>query len=327
MADAIVSFLDGGKRLRPAFAYWGWRGAGGDPGSDPAREQAVLRAAAALELVQMSALVHDDVMDGSASRRGQPSVHVRFSALHREQRWSGDAAGFGRAAAILIGDLGLIWADAMFGGSGLPADVVARAAPAYDLMRTEVMAGQYLDVLGQVRDDHDDPAQALADALRVARYKAAGYTVERPLHLGSLMAGDDPALRATYTEYGVAIGTAFQLRDDLLGVFGDPVQTGKPAGDDLREGKRTVLIALARAAATAEQRAVLEKSLGDPHLSQDDVAVLRTLLTETGAVARVETMISERTAEALRALDGGSVAPDAERMLRSLAVAATTRTY
>ena len=224
LADTLSGFvLGGGKRLRPVFAWWGWRGAGG-AGSGPEAEQ-VLVAVAALELIQACALVHDDLMDASSTRRGRPTVHVEFARVHDAAGWSGPAARFGAAAAILVGDLAQVWADDMLHTAGLSAETQARAGEPWRAMRSQVLAGQYLDVLAQASGDASEHG-----AMRVNRHKTAAYTVERPLHLGAALAGAGPELVDAYRRYGADIGVAFQLRDDLLGVFGDPQVTGKPAG-------------------------------------------------------------------------------------------------
>jgi geranylgeranyl diphosphate synthase type I len=314
-ADALEAFLlDGGKRLRPSFAYWGWRGAGGED------SDAIVSAAAALEWLQASALIHDDVMDGSATRRGRPAVHRQFASLHRGEGWTGSSDSFGTAAAILLGDLALIWADEMVNTSGLPAEALRRAQPVYDEMRTELMAGQYLDLLEQAMG-----GQSVERAMTVARYKSAKYTVERPLHFGAALAGAGPEIVRAYSGYGLPLGEAFQLRDDVLGVFGDPAETGKPAGDDLREGKRTVLIAKTLAAATPAQAEAVERHLGDPELSEAGVGALREIIAATGALAETERVIGELTERALAALDTGGLDATARDVLRELAVAATTR--
>jgi geranylgeranyl diphosphate synthase type I len=315
VADAIAEFvLDGGKRLRPAFCYWGWRGAGG------ADTDEIVTAAAALELLHACALMHDDVMDDSAVRRGRPAVHRRFATMHRGERWVGDAEAFGRAAAILLGDLALVWSDELFNTSGLPDDALRRASHVFDTMRGEVMAGQYLDVLEQALG-----GGGVDRALRVARFKSAKYTIERPLHLGGALAGADRATLDAYSAYGLPLGEAFQLRDDVLGVFGNPAQTGKPAGDDLRDGKRTVLLATATERATPGQAAVLRRLVGDPHLDDAGVAALRQVITETGALDTVERLIAERTAQAQEALRHGQVDGAARDVLAALATAATVR--
>ncbi|WP_239157384.1 polyprenyl synthetase family protein [Actinocatenispora thailandica] len=314
--DAFV--LGGGKRLRPTFAYWGYRGAGG------ADDDAAVTAFASLELLQACALMHDDVMDSSDTRRGEPAVHRRFAALHAERQWSGEPAGFGTAAAILLGDLCLGWSAEMYDGSGVPAPRLEAGRETYHLMRTEVMAGQYLDVLAQA-----DVAHSSRDrAERVARYKSAKYTVERPLLLGGRLAGADAdaATLAAYSAYGLPLGEAFQLRDDVLGVFGDPAETGKPAGDDLREGKRTYLVAAAYEATTPAGRAVLDARLGAAGLDADGVAQLRELIVDTGALADTERRIGQLTADCLAALAGAPIAPRPAEVLTALATAATTRT-
>ncbi len=307
--EAAADLLAGGKRLRPLFCVWGARGAGAPYDDD------LVRAACALELFQAAALVHDDVMDGSDTRRGKPSVHRRFAALHASSGWQGDGAAFGTGAAILLGDLLLSWSDELLASSGLLNDA-ARAV--FDTMRAELAGGQYLDLLEQVR-----PEPTVTTALRVAELKSAKYTIVEPLLLGAALAGHDRT--ATYTAYGMPLGVAFQLRDDLLGVFGDPEVTGKPAGDDLREGKRTVLVALALEGATPAQAELVRRELGNPALTAEGVAGLREVLVDTGAVAAVEERIEQGTTAALAALRGADLTEEAVTALTDLAIAATRR--
>jgi geranylgeranyl diphosphate synthase type I len=312
LVEALTEFLSGGKRLRPGFCFWGHLGAGGRD------SEALVVAAASLEMFQAAAIIHDDVMDGSDTRRGRPAVHKRFAALHRERGWHGAAEAFGAGAAILLGDLCLAWSDEMLVSSGLLDDAARRV---FDTMRAELMAGQYLDLLEQVRGD-----STVASALRVARFKSAKYTIVEPLHLGATMAGAGPAVLDAYAAYGFPLGEAFQLRDDLLGVFGDPDVTGKPAGDDLREGKRTALVALALEQATPAQTQLVRRLLGDPSLDAAGVEALGEVLVATGAVDRLEALITTRTEEALAALERAPVTDEAREVLRQLAVAATART-
>ena len=309
---SLRSFLEGGKRLRPAFCYWGWRGTGA------ADADGIVWAATALELLHACALIHDDVIDDSDTRRGQPSVHRQFAEHHRSSGWEGSSQSFGVGAGMLLGDLALAWADEMFLASPLPSEALVRARPVFDLMRTELMAGQYLDLVEQARANG-----SVELALRVARYKAAKYTIERPLHLGGALAGATDDVIDAYSAYGLPLGEAFQLRDDVLGVFGDPAETGKPAGDDLREGKRTVLIALTFDRATPAQADVLHRHLGDRDLDVDGVSALREVIVDTGAVAQLEDLIESLTAKALNALE--PVAEPAGTALRELALAATSR--
>jgi geranylgeranyl diphosphate synthase type I len=317
MLTALDALLAGGKRLRPAFCYWGWRGAGGDDRPE------IFAAAASLELLQASALIHDDVMDGSDTRRGQPAAHRRFEALHAGSGWRGSTEAFGAGAAILLGDVCLTWCDEMFHGSGLPAEVLLRARPVYDLMRTEVMCGQYLDLVGQARGAGTDGPAMVESALRIVRYKSAKYTIERPLQLGAALAGSGSmdALSA----YGLPLGVAFQLRDDVLGVFGDPAETGKPAGDDLREGKRTVLVALTLERAAPAEAETVETLLGDPGLDAAGVELLRSIIVGTGALDACEKMIDRYAGEASEALAAAPLTAEAREALSNLTVAATAR--
>jgi geranylgeranyl diphosphate synthase type I len=318
--DAISGLLAGGKRLRPAFCYWGWRAAGGEDCAP------IFTVAAALELLQASALVHDDVMDDSELRRGQPSVHKRFAGWHATTGRSGDADRFGVGAAILVGDLLLAWTNQLFRDSGFAPDVLRQGAPVFAAMQTELAAGQYLDLLSQA-----ESWTSVAAAVRVITYKTTKYSTERPLQLGVALAaastgsGQADELASVCARYGSPLGIAFQLRDDMLGVFGDPARTGKPACGDIAEGKRTVLLALARERASAAQAAVLDRHLGAHHLTDAATAEVRTVLTETGAVAECEHLIAAYRKEAITALDGAPVTEEARSALVALAEFVTDR--
>ncbi len=314
LLDTLEDLLEGGKRLRPTFAYWGWRAAGGAP------DGPILRAASALEFLQACALIHDDVMDGSDTRRGKPAAHRRLASMHRANGYLGSPEDFGVGSAILLGDLCLSWSDELMMASGLSDEALNAVKPVYDEMRTELMAGQYLDLLEQVRGEYN-----LANALTVARYKSAKYTVERPLQIGAAAAGASPELQAQLSAFGIPLGEAFQLRDDLLGVFGDPAETGKPAGDDLREGKRTALVAIAWSRADAMQQDLLRRHLGDPAITAAMVDQLRRVITETGARAEVEQMIDERFATCEQVLAAMPLDTETRAALQRLTVFATRR--
>jgi geranylgeranyl diphosphate synthase, type I len=304
----------GGKRFRAAFCHWGYRAV-----REPDDPPALARAAASLELLHASALVHDDYMDASDTRRGRPAPHKAFEALHRERGWSGRPEQYGAAAAILLGDLLLSWSDELLRTCGLPDDLVRDALAFFDVTRSEVIAGQFLDVSVQARGESD-----VEQAMRVLRYKSAKYSVERPLHVGAALAGGSGGVLSALSEFGLPLGEAFQLRDDLLGVFGDPDVTGKPAGDDLSEGKRTVLVALALGNAPAEEAKRLDARLGTP-LGPDEVADLRRIIEDAGAHAEVERRIIDLTADAVSALERAPVTEPARAALRDLAAAATQR--
>ncbi|MDQ3462056.1 MAG: polyprenyl synthetase family protein [Actinomycetota bacterium] len=299
--------MAGGKRLRPAFCHWGFVGAGGDP-DDPA----VTDAGAAFEMLQGFALIHDDVMDGSTVRRGAAAVHRSFAERHEGAAWSGESRRFGEGAAILIGDLALVYADRL-----LP-DGPTALNELWDELRVELNVGQYLDLVGTVTKRTDR-----ANARLIARYKSGKYTIERPLHLGAVMAGRadlvDPLSR-----YGDPLGEAFQLRDDVLGVFGDSARTGKPVGDDLREGKPTLLLAVAAERADVAQRQLLAQ-VGDPALAPATVAGLHQVLVDTGAVAAVEAEIVALAAQATGALHTIEIAEHAKVALHELAAFVVAR--
>jgi geranylgeranyl diphosphate synthase type I len=277
--------LRGGKRLRARFVLLGWRGTGARTTSG------AIGAAAVVELLHACALIHDDVMDGSATRRGAPAVHRAFAQRHRRGGWHGSGARFGMSAAITAGDLCLVWADQLLRTCGLAPAAVGRARPVYDEMRALTMRGQYLDLLTQASGE-----PSAAAALEVARAKTAACTTTGPLRFGGALAGASDELLAGYAAYGDALGVAFQLQDDLLGAFGDPATTGKPSGDDLRDGKRTVLLAEA-VARVADQRA-LESLVSRG--TDEAVDELRDLLVRSGAREAVEGRIRQLGREATR---------------------------
>ncbi len=307
--------LAGGKRLRPLFCYWGWRGAGGPDGTP------IVAAAAALELFHAFALIHDDILDGSDRRRGEPSVHRIFADLHSRSSWRGDPETYGRNTALLCGDLCAAWSDQMFHECGLNAEAVLRGYGVFALMRTEVIAGEYLDLVSGVGDG------SVASALTVIRMKAARYTVTRPLQIGATLAGAPEELVAALAEFGDPLGDAFQLRDDVLGVFGDPAVTGKSVLDDLREGKPTVMMALARDAADRAQSARLRELFGNPDLDADGAAELRKIIESTGARTKIEQMIQVRADAAMAALEQTAVTAECRAALTALAAQAIDRQH
>jgi geranylgeranyl diphosphate synthase type I len=306
----------GGKRFRAAFCHWGHRAVRGDV----ADSAALARACASLEMLHASALVHDDYMDASDTRRGRPATHRAFEAEHRAAGWRGDPEQYGAAAAILLGDLLLGWAEDMLRRSGFGPEETAAGMALFELCRNEVIAGQFLDVSVQARGRAD-----VDTAMTVLRYKSAKYSIERPLHIGAGLAGASDAQIAQLTRFGLPLGEAFQLRDDLLGVFGDPEETGKPAGDDLAEGKRTVLVALALDAAPPAAAQRLDAALGTP-LSPADVDELRGIIEDSGARAQVEEVIGSLADHAVEALRSADVDEQARVVLTELAAAATQRT-
>ena len=299
--------LGGGKRLRPAFAHWGWVAAGGDPASPQ-----IVDIGAALELMHAFALFHDDVMDDARTRRGLLTTHTVFTDHHRNAGWSGEGRRFGEGVAILVGDLAFVYADQLM------VDVHPDAWRIWNELRIELNIGQFLDILGSVRGERD-----VTYCERICRYKSGKYTIERPLHLGAVAA--DPvrgaALLAVLSAYGLPLGDAFQMRDDVMGAFGDPGVTGKPVGGDLLEGKPTPLLARAVQAASPRQRAVLDR-VGDPALTDAEVADIQHVIVDTGALADLEATIDRLTAEAIDALAG--TGPDDRLLLDTEVVAQLT---
>ncbi|MBB6391665.1 polyprenyl synthetase family protein [Microbacterium thalassium] len=320
--DAATVAVSGGKRLRGRFCMTGWRAV---TGSRDIPDE-VLSAAAALEIFHAAALVHDDLIDNSDTRRGRPAAHRALESAHRDAGWTGDAAAFGRSAAILLGDLLVAWSDDLF-EEGLTAagGTTSAARTEYATMRREVTVGQFLDI-AEESAYATEPDERHADrALRVASFKSARYSVQQPLAIGAALAGADAAQRDALARFGHPLGMAFQLRDDVLGVFGDEARTGKPAGDDLREGKRTVLIAYTREALSVPARRILDELLGDATLGSEQVASLQRTIIDSGALDRVEGLISDYAREANRALAGARLDNASVGELRDLLRAATER--
>lgn len=319
--DAMSAFvLRGGKRVRPTFAWAGYLAAG-PARTDPDR---LLTVCAALELMQACALIHDDIIDRSDTRRGYPTIHREFEARHREAGWRGDAADYGEGVAILLGDLALAWADDLIAEAGFDPETHRSVSTIWRGMRTEVLGGQFLDIATEASGDETPEA-----AYRVMRFKTAAYTVERPLHLGAAIGGADPGLIASLRSFGTDIGIAFQLRDDLLGVFGDPSITGKPAGDDIIAGKRTALLSAALGHLDAHDHTaadVLRERVGRA-LTADELAQTLDIITASGAVTEVEQQIEDLVSSALATLTASTATPAAKADLINLATAMTRRQY
>jgi geranylgeranyl diphosphate synthase type I len=302
MIDEIERLVEaGGKRLRPAFCYWGYRAAGAPHGAE------IVAASGALELLHTFAIVHDDIMDDSDERRGEPTVHVRH----------------GVEFALLVGDLALVLADAMLLGAGFPPDVSLAAFADYSLMRQEVIAGQHLDVRSAHRVDVSED-----EARRIAVLKSGRYSIEKPLVIGCRLAGGDDDLAAGLSRFGDPLGEAFQLRDDLLGTFGERESIGKPVDSDIREGKRNVLFAAtARALEGEEKKFFLERWGARDDLTRDDIVRLRDLVAASGARLTVEGLIEERADAAREALGTLSISSEVRAALGELARSATHRDF
>ncbi len=315
--DVLTNLIDGGKCLRSTFMYLGWL-CGPDAGPDA--EAAALRAAAGLEMLHAFALLQDDVMDDSPLRRGRPAAHISFAGWHRERGFAGSADRFGAALAILLSDLCLVWAEQMMRESGVPAGALDRAWPHYDAMRIELAVGQVADVANDA-----GAAPSLEAVLDVARRKSGNYTVRRPLEIGAAMAGREDLLEAL-GGYGGLIGEAFQMRDDLIGVFGAPEVTGKPAGGDLAERKATSVVVAAQRMADPAARRHFAEFMHAEALSPADIEHWRTLIVATGAPAWVEDMISERVADALDLIADARIDDRAQTRLARMADLCTRRT-
>ncbi|ABM10205.1 polyprenyl synthetase family protein [Paenarthrobacter aurescens] len=320
LIGSISNLVTGGKRLRALMCYWGWRGAGG-----PAGDPDIITAGCALELFQAAALIHDDIIDRSDTRRGGPSVHKRFNQLHEMNGWALDSGRFGDAAAILTGDLCLSFSEESFTEIGHRAAAGSPARRIFNVMRAEVMAGQYLDILEEVAGPVRDRAGSVERAKSIIRYKSAKYSTEHPLALGGALAGAPEGLLKGYSEFSLPLGEAFQMRDDVLGVFGDPETTGKPAGDDLREGKRTVLVGFAINQAPPAEADYLDRMLGNPGLGEVEVAEIRRVIVECGALDATESLIAELSNRAFEALERLPLEDLPLVALRQLAEAAVSR--
>lgn len=324
VADLFVvaaPLLQRGKRLRAGFLAAGWRSFGG-----VALEPPEIRGGSGLELFQLAALVHDDLMDASLTRRGLPAAHLQFQEFHEQRGMISNAESFGAAGALLLGDLLLVAAESELQAALTDRPETAAASRAvFEEMMAEVTVGQYLDIYAQSAPWASNPRVDLDRARRVIRTKSARYSVEHPLALGAAMAGATPTQREEIRAVGLPVGEAFQLRDDVLSVFGDPTVTGKPAGDDLREGKRTVLVTLAMTLGTAGQIEILKESVGNPALTSTQVEEVRGILTSCGALEQTEALIAERAETARVAIDALDLAEDSTSMLHELSAAAVTR--
>ncbi|MCL2481960.1 MAG: polyprenyl synthetase family protein [Propionibacteriaceae bacterium] len=319
--DEVAHFTRGGKRMRPAFCYWGYVAVAGSDSNPP---HAVMDIASSLDLLHLFALVHDDLIDASDTRRGAPAAHRFFENYHRENSWQGDSEEFGRNAALLLGDLLFGWSLAMVEQTTLSSERLKRARPYLDAMRSEVLAGQFLDVLHQVRPSADK--DVVADAKLVMEFKTAKYTVSRPVQIGAALALASDGIQQGLGRFGAHVGYAFQMRDDLLGVFGDPAVTGKPAGDDLRQGKQTALIGYALKGASPSEVTRLKQILGNPDVTEEAIDQARQILTDSGAVASTEKAIMREAAAGMKHLHRLDLSAEGAYALMALVHAAVERT-
>ena len=337
VVDYTQSLLQGGKRFRALFCYWAWRACLNDSSYHQSEqeiqdsEQAIAGIAASLEMFHAAALVHDDLLDQSDTRRGAPAIHKRFETLHKEKSWAGAPERFGVAGSVLVGDLMLGWSSEIFGNALLHSpnrEIESACRDEFSLMRVEVMAGQYLDVLEENAAATRPVSEGVGRAEKVILYKTAKYSIEAPLRIGAAFAGADPAKLSQFTHFGIPLGIAFQLRDDILGVFGDPSVTGKPAGDDLREGKRTVLVALTLEALTERSPSMaesFEELLTSRELDTHQIAFMQKLIKDSGALEKTERMIVELGDRSLESLDAANLEESAKATLKALALKVISR--
>ena len=330
LVDYSQALLSGGKRFRARFCYWGYRAIAGlnGEGVPTSAQHPAFTLATALEVFHAAALVHDDIMDNSDTRRGEASAHRHFEAMHQAQGFAKDSLHYGESAALMVGDLLLAWSSELVTQALSEINdpsVIAAVRGEFHQMWNEVTMGQFLDIHEESCWPIVPNDQRFERAMTVVTYKSAKYSMEAPLRLGAALAGGSADQREQLAAFGLPLGVAFQLRDDMLGVFGNPDETGKPSGDDLREGKRTVLIALAAATMSSGVRRVFEEMLGNPEVTDEQIAVMQSTLTESGAVDEVEKIIAESADRALAALDQARLDGEAVNELRRLATAVVSR--
>ena len=335
LVDFARDLLQGGKRFRALFCYWSWAGNLASNPSLTAEQkdkslEAIVGICAALEMFHAAALVHDDLLDQSDTRRGKPAVHKNFESLHSAENWAGSKERFGQAGSVLVGDLMLSWSSEIFGNALLlaPTPAIEQACrEEFSRMRVEIMAGQYLDVLEENAAPSRDPGEAVARANRVMLYKTAKYSIEAPLLIGAAFAGADASERKALGAFAIPLGLAFQMRDDVLGVFGDPAVTGKPAGDDLREGKRTVLIGFTRETLDGQVGSVFDEMLTSRDLSDDQIRFLQQTISGCGALKKTETLIEDLGNQSMALLEQIEIESDAKNALRELALLVINRSH
>ena len=337
VVDYTQSLLQGGKRFRALFCYWAWRSSLTDANYHQSEtevndsEEAIAGIAASLEMFHAAALVHDDLLDQSDTRRGAPAIHKRFETLHKDKQWAGSPERFGVAGSVLVGDLMLGWSSEIFGNALLHSptrEIESACRDEFSLMRVEVMAGQYLDVLEENAAPSRPVTEGVGRAEKVILYKTAKYSIEAPLRIGAAFAGADQATLGMFSQFGIPLGIAFQLRDDILGVFGDPSVTGKPAGDDLREGKRTVLIALTKESLAERSPSMaesFEELLTSRDLDAQQIAFMQRLIKESGALEKTERMIVELADRSLESLEAATLEATAKSALKALALKVINR--
>lgn len=301
-----------GKRLRPFLVHLGFRAA--VEASAVQTVDDVLPLAAAAEMLHVFALAHDDVMDQSALRRGLPTVHRMWAERHRSNGWRGDADQLGASVAILLGDLALVLADACLDESAVPDRCLRQSREVWQAMREEVIEGQFLDVAAS-QLSHPAPEDQIRTILSL---KSGKYTVERPLHLGACAAGASPQLLEAFTSVGIPLGQAFQIQDDILGLFGDSEATGKPADSDLKEGKSTLLVSRAYSAASPSDRLALMQAWGNPSATDEQIVGAKAAIKGSGALDFARSEAEALAGQARSALLAAPIPEDARLVLSGL---------
>jgi geranylgeranyl diphosphate synthase type I len=274
LSEGVRRFIrNGGKRVRPAFAYSAYVASGGRS------LEAILYASAALEVLHAWALIHDDIIDNANLRHGKPSVHKVFEDFHRKRALSGSAGKFGTDAAILVGDLALTFADELLNTAPFPAERIRRAKEYYDLMKKQVIFGEYLDVVAPLKKQVTE-----RDLLTILEYKTAKYTVERPMHIGAVLAGAEEDTLRIFSSYAVPLGQAFQIQDDIMGTFSNEAKIGKPVDSDIKEGKRTLLVLKAYEFSKGAEKRLLDAVLGNQSAGEAEIEAARQIMRSSGAL-------------------------------------------
>jgi len=309
--EEIAKFtLSGGKRIRPSLMILGYAGSKG------VVDSRIVKASISIELVHSYLLMHDDVMDRDELRRNRPTVWKVFKDLHDELYGPEDSTHYGYSMAIIAGDLAAAYAVQALLQSGFEYDVVIKVIELMQDIIEKTGHGQILDMTLE-----KEPLSAIKeeDVLEVHKLKTAIYTIEGPLKMGGILARADRALLDVYSKYAIPVGIAFQLQDDILGVFGDETVVGKPVDSDIKEGKRTLLVVKAWERATPDQRKVLERTLGNRAASKDDVEAVREIIRSTGALEYVKSLALKFANEGISVIEDADMSSDVKEVLGDLA--------
>jgi len=316
MIELLKEFtLRGGKRLRAALVYYGYRCFSNK------NLKEIIKASVTMELIQSYLLIHDDIIDNDDLRRNGPTLHISYKNIAKRKYKKIDSNHFGLSMAILAGDICAAFANEIMAKLKIKEKNKIQALNVLNHSLHHVIYGQVLDVLSELRIITNK------DIEKIHRLKTATYTIESPLHIGALLAGAKQKHLKTLSNYAIPLGKAFQIKDDILGMFGEKEKVGKPVGSDIKEGKKNLLILKALESATPAQRQAIEEALGNQDLTKNQLNQVRAIVIKTGSLSYSQNLAKNLVKKAKSAIKSAKFRPVGKNFLLKIADYIEKRDY